>query len=92
MTAAVLAPTRSWRCGAAGCRTRPVLAYYTDIGGVYVRVRDQRGFVRRYTYDLRACHVDAHCPDCGEWRRLQIERDTGEITEATRPGFWPAID
>lgn len=78
----------AWRCG--GCLLRPILATYTVIGGCFLRISRHRHNDAMYITDLTVGYLDAHCPACHTWRRLEY-RD-GAITEGPRPEDAPRIE
>jgi hypothetical protein len=77
----------AWHCGAPGCTERPILAVYSLLGGVRVRLRRAgRGLPAEYTIDLHEPYLDARCRSCGSWRRLAIGIN-GQISQSARPEY-----
>lgn len=79
-----------WRCPAPGCAYRPVLAYFYETGGVYVRFhygRNRR--VSLIVADLTMAPLDCCCPACGSWVRLEMIDERSETEPRIRSGLRP---
>lgn len=86
------APRRRWRCGWPQCIVRPLLALYTDAGGVHVKATGRFRHPQHYIWDLNQASLIAHCPACHQWRELYRDPETGTVAEDAYAGPLPDIE
>lgn len=81
-----LTAEETWRCG--GCLLSPVLGRYGTDG--ILRVVGRRR-VSDYLFDAERRRVDARCPSCRAWRRLQFHFSASDCYafESGTPEPWP---